>query len=124
MVYVVVFVKQKTADVLRISDWGADVCSSDRARTGMASLQVSVHCSLPGGRRVVLGVPRQRGGPRTGAPVIQDPGNMYDLHGLQLLGAAQDHDVRAAERRVGKEGGSTSSTRWSPDTSKKKYSLG
>src|SRR3546814_15048878 len=55
----------------------------------MASLQVSVHRTLSGGRRVILGVPRQRGGPRDGAPVVQDPGNMHDLRGLKLLCAAQ-----------------------------------
>src|SRR3546814_18023798 len=59
----------------------------------MASLQVSVHRTLSGGRRVILGVARQRGGPRDGAPVVQDPGNMHDLRGLKLLCAAQDQVV-------------------------------
>src|SRR3546814_18097257 len=62
-------------------------------RTWMASLQVSVHRTLSGGRRVILGVARQRGGPRDGAPVVQDPGNMHDLRGLKLLCAAQDQVV-------------------------------
>src|SRR3546814_1272545 len=96
----VVFVKQKTAYEMRISDWSSDVCSSD----------------LPQ-RRTAL--PRRLEGAGDGIA--------RDLFGQR--GRIDDHRVRAAgfgdqrrdravarseERRVGKECVSTCRSRWSP----------
>src|SRR3546814_2229895 len=40
------FCKQKTAYVLRISDWSSDVCSSDLSGVGMYPIGVSVAAAL------------------------------------------------------------------------------
>src|SRR3546814_1263345 len=47
---VFVFLEQKTADELRISDWSSDVCSSDlRASASRAACSQAVSSSAPAG---------------------------------------------------------------------------
>src|SRR3546814_8983433 len=91
--YWFLFVKQKTAYEMRISDWSSDVCSSDLARDAL------MRHSWPGNVRELENT----------------------MHRAVLL--AQGPDIgadaifltsRSEERRVGKECVSTCRSRWSP----------
>src|SRR3546814_4272330 len=82
----VLFLKQKTAYEMRISDWSSDVCSSDLRNIGAAAATGSWI------DRVYL----RRAGD-TGAGT--------------LIGT---YSYRSEERRVGKECVSTCRSRWSP----------
>src|SRR3546814_9667282 len=63
-----VFVKQKTAYEMRISDWSSDVCSSDlRAR----SLAKEGRRRLPAGTALALRPAQPRRGPRRSRPVAR-----------------------------------------------------
>src|SRR3546814_10283274 len=84
------FFKQKTAYVMRISDWSSDVCSSD--------LGDHRHALLPADLDGV-----EQGGELRHA----DAGH----HARGADGARPD---RSEERRVGKECVSKCSSRWSP----------
>src|SRR3546814_20417220 len=55
----VFFVKQKTADEMRISDWSSDVCSSDLARDACRLLRER-DLVVMARRRFVIGQRRQR----------------------------------------------------------------
>src|SRR3546814_7639041 len=79
------FFKQKTAYEMRISDWSSDVCSSDLAARGAASL------------------PAQGARDRRGV-------TMTWTAGLAIYMVTW----RSEERRVGKECVSTCRSRWSP----------
>src|SRR3546814_1027528 len=76
-----VFIKQKTAYEMRISDWSSDVCSSDlRADPATADLEhadLRARRQFPGGRRADVEV------------------------AVAILGRRRAH--RSEERRVGKE---------------------
>src|SRR3546814_12855733 len=97
--------EQKTAYVMRISDWSSDVCSSDlglrgrrpaRAAPGRARVQPL------GGERAAR---RQRGGRRR---VLERPRPA-------IAGTVGGAGIRSSEeRRVGNECVSTCSSRWSP----------
>src|SRR3546814_10811164 len=94
------FFKQKTAYEMRISDWSSDVCSSDLVRQSR-------------GLRARRGRPHARYGPhRAGEAhrrqVTEGAAN------TAVLGHHAASCTRSEERRVGKEGGSTCSSRWSP----------
>src|SRR3546814_970367 len=105
------FVKQKTAYEMRISDWSSDVCSSD----------------LLAQQRLRLGA---RFLARQAARMHRPEHDVFQRRHLreqiELLehhaGFAADFaylgrrtlDARSEERRVGKEGVRTCSSRWSP----------
>src|SRR3546814_3219121 len=108
---VFVFVKQKTAYEMRISDWSSDVCSSDldgAVREGDQPVGRTPRHLRPGRRpqpefRPHLGrQPSQRLNlaPREGAP-------------QPLEGAVAIAVERSEERRVGKECVRTCRSRWS-----------
>src|SRR3546814_13598475 len=118
------FFKQKTADEMRISDWSSDVCSSDLH---------AIHHGSQRGLRVPGDFDLQRGGAVGAQPLRQPVRHGGDL-GLfvvlafvvvsgfafaaetlpQAFQRAQRLGFRSEERRVGKEGVSTCSSRWSP----------
>src|SRR3546814_4016512 len=81
------FFKQKTAYEMRISDWSADVCSSD-----LAGAHLSLLCDAGYGLQLLGHWVRERGA-------------------FTLYSASAD---RSDERRVGKECVSTCRSRWSP----------
>src|SRR3546814_7976115 len=91
VVIMVLFVKQKTAYEMRISDWSSDVCSSDLTLENrpfsMADLRDKLFTL-----RSYTPIPFLILGLLFGAPTI----------------------VRSEERRVGKECVSTCRSRWSP----------
>src|SRR3546814_5308506 len=97
---VVFFFKQKTAYVMRISDWSSDVCSSDLPDAG-AGPAWRTAAAAPAG-------PARPGGARLrwhhpDAAAVDQCARPY--HGVQ---------GRSEERRVGKECVSTCRSRWSP----------
>src|SRR3546814_20996605 len=100
------FFKQKTAYEMRISDWSADVCSSDLFAVGL------------GQRRVVVA---RHLGQGDGVGQVHQPAHHRDrldpqriLGARQVDGAAAVAFERSAERRVGQECVSTCRSRWSP----------
>src|SRR3546814_3065590 len=91
----VLFFKQKTAYEMRISDWSADVCSSD--------LLGAVRLGAAGKAAVVE--------PRS---LLDHQPRRFQIHpffGERMLDALV---LRSEERRVGKECVSTCRSRWSP----------
>src|SRR3546814_8685525 len=92
------FFKQKTAYEMRISDWSSDVCSSDL-------LEVVGQIAAPQDR------PRRRGVKQ--AVPEEDAGDMHADHLAQHHPGIQRPalKVSSAERRVGKECGSTCRSR-------------
>src|SRR3546814_5797923 len=114
VVFYIFFFKQKTAYEMRISDWSSDVCSSDlEASTGVmegnrihgrpSRLGPSYHDQFAGAYAVIgiLGALLRE---KAGQPAEPIEVGLYET-GLH---------VRSEERRVGKEGGSTCRSRWSP----------
>src|SRR3546814_5418082 len=93
-----VFLKQKTAYEMRISDWSSDVCSSDLELADPA----------PEGARA-----SRLGGAPDGAEV--DPGTQPGEHGGQQQQRAGQRGQSTEERRVGKKWVSTCRSRWSPE---------
>src|SRR3546814_4876869 len=93
---VLFFFKQKTAYELRISDWSADVCSSDLPELSGALLAAGLVDEL-----VIYQAPHIMG---------SETLRMFATPGRDAL---QDRS-RSEERRVGKECVSTCRSRWSP----------
>src|SRR3546814_17688259 len=105
---------------MRISDWSSDVCSSDLAEDRKDQLvRCPVHVE---DRRMRAGrSPLQQGAP----PAI-------GLHRGHVVGHEVEQQAepvlmqgarqRSAERRVGKESGSTCRSRWQPTHKKKNHS--
>src|SRR3546814_13474270 len=138
MLIVVFFFKQKAAYEVHISDWSSDVCSSDLALgravadlgakgyavsaealdvTDSAAVDAAAAAMLARDGRIDIlinnaGIARSE----TAAE------NVADEHWLNVLDVNLNGSFwcarafgRSAERRVGKECGSTSRSRWSPD---------
>src|SRR3546814_14446516 len=117
---------------MRISDWSADVCSSDLDLGLLAHLRGQPAGALEGGggrdggpRRGSEGdqfIERVEGG--VGGEILDQVGRLVEAAGHlggvlgDLLGDGQIDDVqgplRSEERRVGKESVSTCRFRWSP----------
>src|SRR3546814_11444016 len=91
--------KQKTAYVLRISDWSSDVCSSDLHAALNASLAVAIEWRDPSGELAAA------------------------IKGLRTIKSIEDAVASSEERRVGKECVSTCRSRWSPYHYKKQRRL-
>src|SRR3546814_12302600 len=97
---------------MRISDWSSDVCSSD-LRTRLGETEVTVASPQGQGmRRMDVLTLLTFVWPQVQALVPRHPGK------LLIIGASapmwRGTQARSAERRVGKEWGSTCRSRWSP----------
>src|SRR3546814_19002319 len=120
-VFIFFFFKQKTAYEMRISDWSSDVCSSDLIRH--ADLATNAKRSRLHRVDLATGADQElRTSPwfsrLQAIPGSDDWSVMADLgEGVQLY---RVEGTRSAERREGKECGSTGKSRWSADNSKKK----
>src|SRR3546814_2880355 len=95
------FFKQKTAYEMRISDWSADVCSSDLLERAERVPQLRFH---------LLGLRREEF--EADADVAGKVGEERRRRGAARL--RQRVQIRSEERRVGKECVSTCRSRWSP----------
>src|SRR3546814_20135064 len=113
---------------MRISDWSSDVCSSDLGdkvlEIGAVARFAVVREERPerdGGRRLPYRGEAQHGGID---PAIE---SIREIIGLNPVGhlanllvgehqPAEPRRLRSDERRVGKEWGSKSRSRWYPDT--------
>src|SRR3546814_16719364 len=107
-------VKQKTAYEMRISNWSADVCSSDLGRATRLDQGGAEH---------------SRGacdGARTLSHLQDRGGDRFRWLSRASRAARGVHGRRSEERSVGNECVSTCRSRWSPEHSKKQstsYSL-
>src|SRR3546814_3691899 len=108
------FFKQKTAYEMRISDWSADVCSSDlhqdltiRQYTGQAFVTGDL-LQLPAGPvGAAFGVDFRKDSQQLNGDLLSQMGGTTG-------NAIPNFGGRSEERRVGKEGVGTCSSRWSP----------
>src|SRR3546814_1622961 len=106
--FAVFFFKQKTAYEMRISDWSADVCSSDLLEATIARL----------GPETVMAFLAETVVGATAGAVPPVPGyfarvrEICDRYGILLI---LDEVMRSDERRVGTECVSTCRSRVSPD---------
>src|SRR3546814_9895836 len=98
-----VFFKQKTAYVMRISDWSSDVCSSD---LNFLDLEFAGQQQLR-----VLARQRQRLHIK---PALQQHRPRTLPGGCAVLFVDLAPQIRSEERRVGKECVSPCRSRWSP----------
>src|SRR3546814_15810356 len=103
-----VFFKQKTAYEMRISDWSADVCSSDLVESGRSG--EGPHGTEP--VRAVAATPLPA--------VLRDPVLRRIQRQRLPPGDHRAVVLKSEERRVGKECVSTCRSRWSPYHQKKK----
>src|SRR3546814_6519776 len=112
----VVYVKKKTADEMRISDWSSDVCSSDlrqpKAPVALIPLAEEVRDAL--GHRLAKGERKMLIDAEPGLPpVAGDRDQLLQLlH--NLVGNAIKYGRRSEDRRDGKACVSTCRSRWSP----------
>src|SRR3546814_14035187 len=130
-VHCVVFFMQKTAYVLRISDWSSDLCSSDLLPSSSLP-SCSLGASERGLQLLELGLDRtvDHGVAHLGDEAAEDGGVDHDLHldllagrlaecfgeaGLLVVGEGDGRaNLRSEERRVGKECVSTCRSRCAP----------
>src|SRR3546814_3257113 len=96
----VFFFKQKTAYEMRISDWSSDVCSSDLVVDADHGAFDDIRCGTLHRR-----VDRGALGAFAHGAILR-----VDLRQVQPT----PEQGRSEERRVGKECGSTCTSRWSP----------
>src|SRR3546814_6292410 len=110
IVYLLFCFKQKTAYEMRISDWSSDVCSSDLLTGRPGLVVVDVQRSFADPFQLAAQGLDASARAATAAAVER-------IAGLVEVARAEDVPViwSAEERRDGKEGVSTSSSRWSPD---------
>src|SRR3546814_19399711 len=122
----VIFVKQKTAYEMRMSDWSSDVCSSDLAHAGQGSARF-IRAGEGPARQDICGQSPSRlslAGIQERAPACAFAPSFFCHEGL-LMSAYKDpsfqertalarqarqkalDQLRSEERRVGKEGVST-----------------
>src|SRR3546814_10364595 len=99
--------KQKTAYEVRISDWSSDVCSSDL----LAAWDWAYYAEKL--RKAKYDFDESQTKPYFELDSVLQNGLFYEAHELYGLSFKERKD-RSEERRVGKEGGSTCRSRWSP----------
>src|SRR3546814_19358783 len=101
---------------MRISDWSSDVCSSDL--TESADFEVLYGRAIARWWDLVAGVRHDFGeGPSqtfAGIGVIGLSPYKFEIEATAYVGESGQTAARSEERRVGKEGVSTSRSRWSP----------
>src|SRR3546814_4830415 len=106
------FFKQKTAYDMRISDWSSDVCSSDLMAELLgrpqAVLDSEVVSQAIHGRRVLV----TGAGGTIGSELVRQIAALRPSQ-LVLIDSSEFNLYRSEERRVGKECGSKSRSRWS-----------
>src|SRR3546814_9427754 len=108
--------KQKTAYEMRISDWSSDVCSSDLGDPLPEAVLDSIRRT-----RLALKGPLETPsgkGYRSSNVRLREAFKLYaNVRPARTLipGGRYDNIDRSTERRVGREWGSTCSSRWSPD---------
>src|SRR3546814_1147070 len=105
-----VYIKQKTAYEMRISDWSSDVCSSD-LQEDVGILELADHLLAVGhevGRQVAAVELHAVDDVEIGGERLRL------LDGDHALVADLLHGLRSEERRVGKACVSTCRSRWSP----------
>src|SRR3546814_10051237 len=100
---------QKTAYVMRISDWSSDVCSSDLSSFHASDFNNAAF------RRAKLYGARFRGCKLTGADFTDASAMEIGIEETLLINAR----LRSEERRVGKACVRTYRSRWSPYHEKK-----
>src|SRR3546814_17708675 len=103
-----VFFKQKTAYEMRISDWSADVCSSDLVAP--ASPELAEPAAPDGPLRTVTTVETHD---LAGGRTVQID-RLWRIDTASGLVLREQQQSRSEERRVGKECVSKCRTRWSP----------
>src|SRR3546814_9562216 len=111
----VFFFKQKTAYVMRISDWSSDVCSSDLqpAQVCLGRVLARLGIAFAAKRPVAFQAIGQVGQLLRMKP---DPRAKAIKPGSGIIGKKRpDTETRSEERRVGKEWVSTCRSRWSQD---------
>src|SRR3546814_17843992 len=112
------FLKQKTAYELRISDWSSDVCSSDlQPLSHGADLVIYSLTKYAGGHSdlVAGGVLGSNALINTIRLMRNTIGTILDPHSAwMLLRSLVTLELRSEERRVGKEGVSTCRSWWWP----------
>src|SRR3546814_8196538 len=103
------FFKQKTAYEMRISDWSSDVCSSDLPASGGAGQITHNDLDAYAARKSSV------------STVSRGHGAVYaersDEHAVPVIGLRRkiaQKMQRSEERRLGQEGVSTCTFRWSP----------
>src|SRR3546814_8499711 len=109
--FLIFFVKQKTAYELRISDWSSDVCSSDLGVGPDARLHA---------KTATIARSLERSAWHSGFPVPPHHSRSFEqcagARRSTLFPTPDPGAVRSEERRVGKECVSTCRSRWSPYT--------
>src|SRR3546814_18522218 len=97
---------------MRISDWSADVCSSDLVRINLLAVTI-VHLGFASAGMLAKMIRQDRGLCRFVSSRLGYLAKTTTLaaNGVTELGEA----ARSEERRVGKECVSTCRSRWSPD---------
>src|SRR3546814_20378983 len=101
---------------MRISDWSSDVCSSDLAATGHTIVLTGAAWDRESDVSRALLDLRDRHKAQPWLKNLIGGTSLEEYFGLLRHAAG-----RSAERRVGKERGSTGSSRWSPNTYKNKH---
>src|SRR3546814_4811978 len=105
VVFICFFFKQKTAYEMRISDWSSDVCSSD-----LFAVEILLCDRKPRARRALDRFQKLP------IAIVRRHRDLGDRHQYVALGVGSAaFGKRSEERRVGKECGSTCSSRWAPD---------
>src|SRR3546814_17440921 len=120
--------KQKTAYVLRISDWSSHVCSSDlnaEKRASFAPLKKKINEieSLTAKlEKLIQGLDKELADPALyeKAPAKASAKAKERGEAAAKLSAAEEEWLRSTARRVGKECVSTVRSRWPRDHEKKK----
>src|SRR3546814_8882462 len=103
--FVFFFFKQKTAYEMRISDWSSDVCSSDLVELSALAVATDPQSME---RFKTLSADRT-------AMIKQRDQEIKRVKALGLHEMTEEERAqRSEERRVGKEGVRTCSSRWSP----------
>src|SRR3546814_1068889 len=107
-VVMILYLKQKTAYEVRISDWSSDVCSSDLAAFSRG-LSLSLPACASACRPILVGRGWSRLCNFSGSNIHDDA----DGAGHHLL-RRQEHAGRSDERRAGNACASTCIPRWWP----------
>src|SRR3546814_11428744 len=97
---------------MRISDWSSDVCSSDLLEGRTQNALIGLYAATD---QLTVGKMSLLPGQKSDIETHGGDEGLYLLKGtLNILTPDNDGKRRSEERRVGEEGVSTCSSRWSP----------